>query len=81
VTGQLSDWQAARLAVLLDVLDGISLSDGERGSPRPGVGLGEADTVENFAAVIRSSRGCAGEIEHLGLWIAEVCGLLETLSV
>ena len=49
-------WQAARLEVLLDALDGIPISDGERRSLTWLCGF-EADTVENVAAVIRRARG------------------------
>ena len=49
-------WQAARLEVLLDALDGIPISDAERCSLTWLCGF-EADTVENVAAVIRRARG------------------------
>ena len=49
-------WQAARLEVLLDALDGIPISDAERRSLTWLCGF-EADTVENVAAVIRRARG------------------------
>ena len=52
----LPPWEAARLAVLLDALDGIPISDAERRSLAWLCGF-EADTVENLAAVIRRARG------------------------
>ena len=52
----LPPWEAARLAVLLDALDGVAISDAERRSLAWLCGF-EADTVENLAAVIRRARG------------------------
>jgi hypothetical protein len=51
----LPPWQAARLAVLLDALGGVAISDAERQSP---IWLGgfEAHTVENIAEVIIRTR-------------------------
>ena len=51
-----SPWEAARLEVLLDALDGVAISDAERRSLAWLCGF-EADTVENLAAVIRRARG------------------------
>jgi membrane protein required for beta-lactamase induction len=51
----LPDWQAARLAVLLDALAGCPVSDGERATLTWLAGF-EVDTVENLAAVIRRAR-------------------------
>ena len=51
----LPPWQAARLAVLLDALDGVALSDAERRSLVWLAGF-EAHTVENIAEVIISAR-------------------------
>ena len=51
-------WEAARLAVLLDALDGVPISDAERRSLAWLCGF-EADTVENLAAVIRRTKGGA----------------------
>jgi hypothetical protein len=47
--------QSARLAVLLDALDGVALSDAERASLAWLAGF-EAHTVENVAAVITRAR-------------------------
>ncbi len=47
--------QANKLAVLLDALDGVVISDGERASPAWLAGF-EASTVENLAAVITRAR-------------------------
>ena len=52
----LPPWEAARLAVLLDALDGVAISDVERRSLAWLCGF-EVDTVENLAAVIRRARG------------------------
>jgi len=53
VTGErLPQWQANRLATLLDALGGISLGARERASLTWLSGF-EADTVENIAAVMR----------------------------
>ncbi len=49
-------WQAARLATLLDALDGVPVSDAERASLTWLAGF-EAQTVANIAAVIRRARG------------------------
>jgi hypothetical protein len=54
-TPSLPDWQSARLAVLLDALDGVALSDGERASLAWLAGF-ETHTVENIAAVITRAR-------------------------
>ena len=51
----ISSLQRARLAVLLDALDGVPLSDGERASLAWLAGF-EAHTVENIAAVITRAR-------------------------
>jgi hypothetical protein len=51
----LPPWQAARLAVLLDALDGVALSDAERASLVWLAGF-EAHTVENIAEVITRAR-------------------------
>jgi len=48
-------WQAARLAVLLDALSGVPLSDAERASLTWLAGF-ERCTVENVAAVITRAR-------------------------
>ena len=50
--------QAAKLAVLLDALGGIPVSDAERRSLNHLAG-DEAATVENLAALIRRARGGA----------------------
>ena len=47
--------QSARLAVLLDALDGVALSDAERASLAWLAGF-EAHTVENIAEVITRAR-------------------------
>jgi len=53
MTGEgLPQWQADRLATLLDALGGISVGARERASLTWLAGF-EADTVENIAAVIR----------------------------
>ena len=49
---RLPQWQADRLATLLDALGGISLGARERASLTWLAGF-EADTVENIAAVMR----------------------------
>ena len=49
---QLPQWQADRLATLLDALGGISVTDAERRSLAWLAGF-EAATVENVAAVMR----------------------------
>jgi len=49
---RLPQWQADRLAVLLDALGGVSLGARERASLTWLAGF-EADTVENVAAVMR----------------------------
>jgi hypothetical protein len=54
-TASLSPEQANKLAVLLDALDGVPLSDGERASLTWLAGF-EAHTVENIAAVITRAR-------------------------
>jgi hypothetical protein len=54
-TASLSPEQANKLAVLLDALDGVPLSDGERASLAWLAGF-EAHTVENIAAVITRAR-------------------------
>jgi len=54
----LPPWEAARLEVLLDALDGVPISEAERRSLAWLCGF-EADTVENLAAVIRRARGSA----------------------
>ena len=51
-----SPWEAARLEVLLDALDGVPITEAERRSLAWLCGF-EADTVENLAAVIRRARG------------------------
>jgi hypothetical protein len=58
----LPHWQIARLAVLLDVLDGVMISDSERASLTWLAGF-EAHTVEKVVAVItraRQTRGSQG---------------------
>ncbi|MBV9651727.1 MAG: hypothetical protein JO296_16545 [Pseudonocardiales bacterium] len=52
------EMQAAQLAVLLDALDGIPLSDAERSTLRWLAGW-KRDAVENIAAVIRRARTLA----------------------
>ena len=54
-TTSLPPGQAARLAVLLDALDGMALSDTERASLAWLAGF-EAHTVENIAEVIIRAR-------------------------
>ena len=54
-TPSLPDWQSARLAVLLDALDGVVISDAERASLIWLVGF-EVHTVENIAEVITRAR-------------------------
>jgi hypothetical protein len=51
----LPPWQAARLAVLLDALGGVAISDAERRSLVWLAGF-EAHTVENIAEVIIRAR-------------------------
>ena len=51
----LPPWQAARLAVLLDALGSVSISDAERQSLVWLAGF-EAHTVENIAGVISRAR-------------------------
>ena len=51
----LPGWQATRLATLLDVLDGVPVSDAERACLVWLCGF-EAHTVEHLAAVIRRAR-------------------------
>ncbi len=51
----LPDWQSARLAVLLDALDGVPLTDGEHASLTWLAGW-ETHTVDNVAAVISRAR-------------------------
>ena len=51
----LPPYQAARLATLLDALDGVPISDAERRSLAWLCGF-ETHTVEHFAAVIRRAR-------------------------
>ena len=55
LTSSLSPGQAARLTVLLDVLDGVALSDAERRSLVWLAGF-EEHTVANVAAVMRRAR-------------------------
>jgi hypothetical protein len=52
---RLPDWQRARLAMLLDALDGIPLSYPEKASLAV-LAREELVTVENLAAVIRRVR-------------------------
>ncbi len=54
-TPALHYWQTDRLAMLLDALDGIPISDAERASLTWLAGF-EASTVENVAAVITCAR-------------------------
>ena len=49
-------WQADRLATLLDALGGVPISGAERASLTWLAGFEDA-TVENIAAVIRRARG------------------------
>ncbi len=51
----LPGWQASRLATLLDVLDGVPVSDAERRTLAWVCGF-EGHTVEHLAAVIRRAR-------------------------
>jgi len=51
----LPPYQAARLATLLDALDGVPISDAERRSLAWLCGF-ETHTVEHLAAVIRRAR-------------------------
>ncbi|MGH3825127.1 MAG: hypothetical protein ACRDRA_20165 [Pseudonocardiaceae bacterium] len=55
VTTALSPRQASKLAVLVDALDSVTISDGERASLTWLTGC-EAHTVENTAAVITHAR-------------------------
>ncbi len=55
LTTSLPHGQAARLAVLLDALDGVVISDAERASLAWLAGF-EASTVKNVAAVITRAR-------------------------
>jgi hypothetical protein len=55
-TASLSPEQANKLAVLLDALDGVPLSDGERASSLAWLAGFEVHTVENIAAVITRAR-------------------------
>ena len=52
---RLPQWQADRLATLLDALDGVPVSDAERRTLTWLCGF-EAHTVEHLAAVIRRAR-------------------------
>jgi hypothetical protein len=54
-TTSLPPGQAGKLAVLLDALDGVPLSDGERASPTWLAGF-EVCAVDNVAAVITRAR-------------------------
>jgi len=54
----LPPWQATRLATLLDVLDGVPVSDAEHRTLAWVCGF-EAHTVEHLAAVIRRARRAA----------------------
>lgn len=54
-TTSLSPGRVGKLAVLLDPLDGVALSDGERASLTWLAGF-EAHTLENIAAVITRAR-------------------------
>ena len=54
-TPSLSPGQASKLAVLLDALDGVVISDAERASLTWLAGF-ESDTVENIATVISRAR-------------------------
>jgi hypothetical protein len=54
-TPSLPGWQSARLAVLLDALDGVVISDAERASLTWLAGF-ETHTVENIATVITRAR-------------------------
>jgi uncharacterized membrane protein (DUF4010 family) len=54
-TTSLPGWQADRLAVLLDALDGVVISDAERRSLTWLCGFERAE-AENVAAVIRRAR-------------------------
>lgn len=54
---RLPDWQLARLAVLLDALNGVPLSYPETASLAV-LAREELVTVENLAAVIRRARCC-----------------------
>ena len=51
----LPGWQATRLATLLDVLDGVPVSDAERACLAWVCGF-EGHTVEHLAAVISRAR-------------------------
>jgi hypothetical protein len=53
---RLPDWQLARLAILLDALDGVPLSYSEKASLAL-LAREKLVTVENFAAVMRRARG------------------------
>ena len=55
LTDPIPSLQSARLAVLLDALDGVALSNTDRASIAWPAGF-EAHTVENIAAVITRSR-------------------------
>lgn len=61
-----TDWQSDRLAVLLDALDGVVISDAERRSLTWLAGW-ERHTIENLAAMIRRARP-AGEPARGCLW-------------
>jgi hypothetical protein len=54
----LPHWQAAQLAVLLDALDGMMISNSEHASLTWLAGF-ETHTVENIAAVIARARRIA----------------------
>ncbi len=53
--GNVTPRQTSKLAVLLDALDGVALSDGERASLTWLAGF-ETHTVENIAEVIARAR-------------------------
>ena len=55
---RLPQWQAARLATLIDALDGIPVSDAERRTLTWLCGF-EAHTVEHLAAVIEQAQAVA----------------------
>ena len=59
-------WQADRLAVLLDALDGVVISDAERRSLAWLAGW-EQHAIENITAVIRRARA-VGELARAWLW-------------
>jgi cobalamin biosynthesis protein CbiG len=59
-TLNLADWQAARLAQLLDATTGVTLTEPEYASLVWLAGF-EADTVAHVTAIIRRARGLSGE--------------------